>query len=403
MALVNGTNLVLYAVDGGTNYAFGHSRSFTLNLEANPIDVTSRDSQGWSESIMGSRSFTLDFEGLVDYGDYISPAWIKTAIDNKTKFLVKFTDNLAGALVYNGYVYVSSMTIDAPMEDVVTYSGTLQGTEIFATAIAPGPTPGGDPDAEAFLLAAGITDPTQSSAVNTLVEDLKAENLWTKFYAIYPFVGGSASTHKFNLKNPLDTDAAYRLAFNGSFTHDASGALPVTSGGPTDPGPYANTFMTNKDLTNFHVSYYSATQTAAPGSDSLIGTTDYTGPNTVIALASRNASDQTSMAINQSSVDIANTDGRGFYLGSRSAATGHSLYKNGVEIGTTAYTAAETGTMANYPLYIFSISTGSIPYNFYATNKKCAFASIGTALTDAEVLTFYNIVQDFQTTLSRNV
>lgn len=136
MALVNGTNLVLYAVDGGTNYAFGHSRSFTLNLEASPIDVTSRDSQGWAESIMGTRSFTLDFEGLVDYGDYISPAWIKTAIDNKTKFLVKFTDNLGGALVFNGYVYVSSMTIDAPMEDVVTYSGTLQGTEIFATSLA---------------------------------------------------------------------------------------------------------------------------------------------------------------------------------------------------------------------------------------------------------------------------
>lgn len=136
MALVNGTNLVLYAVDGGSNYAFGHSRSFTLNIEANPIDVTSRDSQGWAESIMGSRSFTLDFEGLVDYGDYISPSWIQSAMENKTKFLVKFTDDLGGSLVFNGYVYVSSMTIDAPMEDVVTYSGTLQGTEIFATSLA---------------------------------------------------------------------------------------------------------------------------------------------------------------------------------------------------------------------------------------------------------------------------
>lgn len=136
MGIVNGTNLVLYAVDGGTNYAFGHSRSFTLNVEASPIDVTSRDSAGWSESIMGARSFTLDFEGLVDYEDYIDAAWIKTAIDNRTKFLAKFTDDLGGALVFNGYVYVANMTIDGPMEDVVTYSGTLQGTEIFATSLA---------------------------------------------------------------------------------------------------------------------------------------------------------------------------------------------------------------------------------------------------------------------------
>ena len=136
MALVNGTDLVLYVLDGATNKAFGHSRSFTLSVEANPIDATSRSSSGWSEFIMGSRSFTLDFEGLVDYSDDIDPAWLETAIENKTKFLVKFTTNLAGSLVYNGYVYISSMTIDGPMEDVVTYSGTLQGTEIFADTVA---------------------------------------------------------------------------------------------------------------------------------------------------------------------------------------------------------------------------------------------------------------------------
>jgi predicted secreted protein len=136
MALVNGTDLVLYVLDGVTNKAFGHSRSFTLNVEASPIDATSRESAGWSEFIIGQRSFTLDFEGLVDYSDDIDPAWLETAVENQTKFLVKFTTNLAGSLVYNGYVYISSLTIDGPMEDVVTYSGTLQGTEILADTIA---------------------------------------------------------------------------------------------------------------------------------------------------------------------------------------------------------------------------------------------------------------------------
>jgi len=45
-----------------------------------------------------------------------------------------------------------------------------------------------DPDAAAFLTAAGITDPTQQSAINTLVLSLKADGLWTKMKAIYPFV-----------------------------------------------------------------------------------------------------------------------------------------------------------------------------------------------------------------------
>lgn len=136
MGLVNGTNLVLYVLDGVTNKAFGHSRSFTLNVEASPIDATSRDSDGWSEFIMGARSFTLDFEGLINYDDDIDPAYLQTAMENKTKLFVKFTDNLAGTLIYNGYVYVSSLTMDAPMEDITTYSGTLQGTELLAQALA---------------------------------------------------------------------------------------------------------------------------------------------------------------------------------------------------------------------------------------------------------------------------
>lgn len=136
MGLVNGTNLVLYVLDGATNKAFGHSRSFTLNVEASSIDATSRDSSGWSEFIMGARSFTLDFEGLTNYDDDIDPAYLESAVENRTKFFVKFTDDLAGSLVYNGYVYVSSLTIDGPMEDVVTYSGTLQGTELLALALA---------------------------------------------------------------------------------------------------------------------------------------------------------------------------------------------------------------------------------------------------------------------------
>lgn len=136
MGLVNGTNLVLYINDAGTDRAFGHSRSFTLNLEASAIDATSRDSAGWSEFIMGQRSFTFDFEGLVNFDDNINIEFLNTAVINKTKFLVKFTTDLGGSLIFNGYCYISSITADSPMEDVVTYSGTLQGTEVFATSVA---------------------------------------------------------------------------------------------------------------------------------------------------------------------------------------------------------------------------------------------------------------------------
>ena len=44
---------------------------------------------------------------------------------------------------------------------------------------------GFDPDAQAFITAAGITDNTQKTAINTLVLDLKGYLIWTKFKAIF--------------------------------------------------------------------------------------------------------------------------------------------------------------------------------------------------------------------------
>lgn len=93
-----------------------------------------------------------------------------------------------------------------------------------------------NPDAQAFLTAAGITDPTQVNAVNTLVNGLQQDGIWSKMKAVYPFVGGTATTHKYNLKDPRDLDAAFRLAFNGGWTHNANG---ITGNGTNT---YADTF-----------------------------------------------------------------------------------------------------------------------------------------------------------------
>jgi hypothetical protein len=100
------------------------------------------------------------------------------------------------------------------------------------------PSSGGsvDPDAQAFITAAGITDPTQQSAINTLVVGLKDDGLWTNMQALYPFVGGTATQHKYNLKDPRDLDAAYRLSFSGGWTHNADG---ITGNGVNT---YADTF-----------------------------------------------------------------------------------------------------------------------------------------------------------------
>ena len=86
-----------------------------------------------------------------------------------------------------------------------------------------------------FINIAKITDKGQIKAVDTLITDLKAINTLEPNFvnfvtpadsnciAIYPFVGSTAIAHKYNLINPVDSDAAYRLTFAGGLTHSQYG------------------------------------------------------------------------------------------------------------------------------------------------------------------------------------
>jgi len=60
-----------------------------------------------------------------------------------------------------------------------------------------------DPDYSAFITATGITQPTQSAALETLVSDLKSYGLWSKIKAIYPMV--TDKNNRFAYSQELDT------------------------------------------------------------------------------------------------------------------------------------------------------------------------------------------------------
>lgn len=261
-----------------------------------------------------------------------------------------------------------------------------------------------DPDAQAFITAASITDGTQQSAVNQLVLDLKSANIWTKMKAIYPIVGGTASSHKWNLKDPRDLDAAFRLTFTTGWTHSSNGMLP------NGTSAYANTFLTpNINLTNnnSHISVYLRTNTDNNGVD--IGIQDDMGVGTTqstyyIITRNLNTLIGTIQTNDANRIIGSNTDSRGFYITSRTTSTSLKQYKNSSIFGTNTNTS--TGTRARYSIPLGAIryinDLGSDTYSDYSNRQQC-FASIGDGLTDAEALSFYNAVQTFNTTLGRNV
>ncbi len=113
-----------------------------------------------------------------------------------------------------------------------------------------------DADAQAVITAiesTGVTlTTTEKNACNQLVVDLKGYGIWTKMKALYGFLGGTAGAHKWNWKDPRDLDAAFRLVFNGGWTHSSTGATPNGTNG------YADTFLTPSTsllLNSSHISY----------------------------------------------------------------------------------------------------------------------------------------------------
>ncbi len=248
--------------------------------------------------------------------------------------------------------------------------------------------PSGDADAQAFITAAGITDNTQKSAIETLVTDLKGYGIWTKMKALYPFVGGTSSSHKWNLKNPLDTDAAFRLVFNGGVTHSSNGILPNGTNGYANT--YYNPFNNLSDINSNHISIYSRTNVS--------GGIDMGGGAGAVLVDLETKYSGTSYNWNMASFHThTNTDSTGHYINTRTASNAFKLIKNGsTTLGSSTGSAGATKPNNNY--YI-----GVRNYDATYANREYAFASIGDGLNDTEAANFYTAVQTFQTTLGRNV
>jgi len=257
---------------------------------------------------------------------------------------------------------------------------------------------GNDADAQAFITAAGITVSSQTTAINNLVVALKGYGIWTKMKAIYPFVGGTANSHKFNLKNPADSNAAFRLVFGGGWTHTSTGAKPNGTNAYADTKLNTLSSLTNND---YHLAHYSRTQKTTGGEVEL-GCTEY-GTAKMIAIDQYYAGAGKAFVAgdyNTSLItNLADTNTLGLLVGSRTSQTSAKMFMNNVQRGSTL-TLSNPNVQPNNTLYLGSSHLMS---DYEYSSKECAFASIGDGLTDTEAANLYTAVQAYQTTLGRQV
>jgi hypothetical protein len=253
-----------------------------------------------------------------------------------------------------------------------------------------------DWDAENFITATGITDTTEQGAIRTLVTDLKDAGLWNKLQAIYPFVGGTATTHKFNLRNAQDSNGAFRLTFIGGWTHAATGALPNGTNG------YADTRfrpITNIADNNFHLMVNVRNiNTGTSRFHAGVGGNPTQGQDVSLGRVSSGAREIGLIAGNSSEYTPSVTLTP--FVGSKTVTTNGSrsarYFANGA-FQSNAVT--QTQGLVNANIFIGAISSLGTPQFF--DNCEFSFATMGLGLSDAQALDLHNIQLAFNTTLGR--
>jgi hypothetical protein len=282
----------------------------------------------------------------------------------------------------------------------IIFARSLLSTTSFTTTLRAGiisTTSSTSSDATSFITAASITNSRQITAIENLVSDLKTNNLWDKMYAIYPFVGGtSVNNHKYNLKDPRDLDAAYRLVFSGSWGFNDLGISGTTSN-------FANTFFnpfssSSVSQNSIHISIYIPSPLVDSTSimGSLVGAAG--GSNALQITRSVNHGATVNGGNSNDFIQIGGGTVSGHMIGNRTSSTVANTWLNG--------TKAATNTTASITPPNFNIYLGARNQAGTATissSRQIRFASIGSGLTDSDAVIFNTIVESYQATLGRQV
>ena len=125
MAKLSGKKMLVLV--GGV--AIGATKSFTLTINSQTIDTTSKDSDAWGESLYGSKDWNVSVDGLYDPESPMNAEELFDAITNDTRLLLEMAviDGTGGGLVFKGYANASGLTIGASYNDAVTFTGNMQG------------------------------------------------------------------------------------------------------------------------------------------------------------------------------------------------------------------------------------------------------------------------------------
>ena len=109
----------------------GGQRNASLEMSAETIDTTVKTTGGWAAKIPGIKSWTSSCDGVYFVDDAGLEA-AQTAFMNGTAVSLEFSNS--SGLSYSGQAVITSMSVEAGQEDIVSYTISFEGTGALTVA-----------------------------------------------------------------------------------------------------------------------------------------------------------------------------------------------------------------------------------------------------------------------------
>lgn len=103
----------------------GGQRNASLEMSAETIDTTVKSTGGWASKIPGIKSWTSSCDGVYFVDDAGLEA-AQAAFMNGTEVKLDFSNS--SGLAYSGQAVITSMSVEAGQEDIVSYTISFEGT-----------------------------------------------------------------------------------------------------------------------------------------------------------------------------------------------------------------------------------------------------------------------------------
>ena len=127
-SVINGTNIVLYQYNASTGLSvpFGAATNCSFEVSVDQVEVTSASSAWFKEFKNDVSEWSLTCDGLITIGDYDYKDLLDAQL-NRTKVTVRFYIGTTSVNQVYGFGYITSINLNAPTEQVATYSVSIQG------------------------------------------------------------------------------------------------------------------------------------------------------------------------------------------------------------------------------------------------------------------------------------